>query len=588
MQEIFVTGIGSRRTPPDMLQTMIALGRRLAELGFTLRSGAADGADSAFEQGWDQHPGCKKEIWLPWRGFNDHSTDGVCAIPSRLLDRFEAIASTVHPAWARLKADPAKQAVIKLHTRNVAQVLGQDAATPSHFLVCWTPDGCTGEASRTRDTGGTATAIVLAERHGVPVFNLKDAGALQAVLALAERLARQRERRFHPEGVLPQGDAIWVFGSNLAGRHGAGAAKVARELFGAVFGQGEGPQGRSYAIPTKDGRSGTAPLSDPMATLSLGKVKEGVDRFLGYAEQHAEETFFLPKIGCVLASHSDEDMALLFERAPANCVFSEDWRPWLGLPSTGVASGDKPLAPAVNIWSGAEGLAGALTNMSERAREKGKIRHSYPVSVNGVDYPDSEAAYQALKCPGQETYNDGLMIDLIALKFKQNPKLYQLTLERGGEAWLATCTHFTGAKSERAQSWEGHGVQSRFIRNLVLGFTKARNGRGHVTRVVHVKDAPWDVYVGRANGDLPGHKLSNPWKVGEDGTLAEVVQRYHEHLLASPALMQQALALKGKTLACWCRKRPNITGLCHGEVIAAVADGQPWSLPAPAQGDLFG
>lgn len=77
-----------------------------------------------------------------------------------------------------------------------------------------------------------------------------------------------------------------------------------------------------------------------------------------------------------------------------------------------------------HIWSGAPGIGGALTNMSERAREKGCIKHSYPVTVNGVSYPDSEAAYQLLKIPGNDSYNDGLMIDILALKFRQHAILF--------------------------------------------------------------------------------------------------------------------------------------------------------------------
>ncbi|MFY2658217.1 DUF4326 domain-containing protein [Achromobacter xylosoxidans] len=605
MTEIAITGVGSREAlapeevpedyprkhrlaPPHINAQIVALGEHFARLGFRLRSGAADGADAAFEKGWDKVPGSLKDIYLPWRGFNKHDGNQAYLIPAKDIPMFEAIAATVHPNWDFMKSQPEKyRGALTLHTRNVAQVLGRDAKSPSHMLVCWTPDGCTSEATRKRDTGGTASAIVLAARNGVPIFNLHNPGAYEAAIAYAHRLARQRDRRFHPEGELPKSGETFVFGSNLAGRHGKGAALVAREQFGAVYGQGEGPQGQSYGIATKDGRPGTPPLADKAATLPLPQIQLGIDRFIEYAKAHPDKTFYLARLGCSLAAHSDSDIAPMFDLAPANCVFSDAWTEWLGLPKRLELADGTPVAAPINIWSGSQGLGGALTNMSERAKERGNIKHSYPVVINGKTYPDSEAAYQELKCPGQDAYNDGLMIDIIALKFKQNPKLFDLTTKNGGAAWLQKCSHFTGAKSERFQAWEGQGNGSRFIRNLVLGYIKAKTGRGPQTRVVHVREAPYDVYIGRPNGDLPGHKLCNQWKSGVDGTLEQVVERFHQHLTSSPELRAEAKALKGQTIACWCKKRPDINRLCHGDVVAAVADGREWAPPQVGQRDLF-
>lgn len=608
--EIYVTGIGSRealdpdKVPPNYPKKdrlapahinaqMIELGELFARLGFTLRSGAADGADAAFEAGWDRVPGSKKEIFLPWPGFNKHDGNQAYYLPQKDVPKFEAIAATLHPIWEQLKADPSKQGVIKLHTRNVGQVLGKYAQTPSHMLVCWTPDGCTGQATRSRNTGGTGTAIVLAERFNVPIFNLYHPGAFESAVAYAHRLARQRDRRFHPEGALPTNGETFVFGSNLAGRHGKGAALVAREQFGAVYGQGEGPQGRSYAIASKDGRPGTPPLTDKAATLSLTQIKEGVDRFIEYANSHPGEQFFLPRIGCALAAHSDADIAPMFDMAPANCVFSDDWKPWLGLPehTTRESSRDVSTAEPINIFSGAPGLGGALTNMSERAREKGRIKHSYPVVINDVRYVDSEAAYQALKIPGNDEYNDGLMIDIIALKFKQNTKLFDLVKKYGGAAWLEKCSHFTNAKSASFQSWEGQGNGSRFIRNLVFGYKKAVTGLGPKTRVVHVEQAPYDVYIGRdmtaKNPKYVNQGLGNTVKVRDVGSVDTAVRMFSELLEADPALKLKALAVKGRTIGCWCKRRENYEALCHGDVIAAVADGRPWVPQTVVQAELF-
>jgi hypothetical protein len=246
------------------------------------------------------------------------------------------------------------------------------------------------------------------------------------------------------------------------------------------------------------------------------------------------------------------------------------------------------VAAPVNIWSGAPGLGGALTNMSERAREKGFIKNSYPVKVNGATYPDSEAAYQALKVQGEEDYNDCLMIDLIALKFLQNPVLFERTTRNGGVAWLEKCSHFTQAKTERAQSWEGQGSGSRFIRNLIHGYVKALTGVGPTTHVVHVKQAPFDDYIGRRMGtDYPESLLHNPHRGDEVGSVELAVEMFYEHLKSSPELMAKARSLKGRTIGCWCKGREDIHRLCHGEVIAAVAEGREWVAPKAAQGSLF-
>ncbi|HDR9179284.1 TPA: hypothetical protein QDB23_006625 [Burkholderia vietnamiensis] len=162
----YYAGVGSRRTPDNILRYMRLAAMRLAARGYGLRSGAAPRADEAFEQGCVTAGG-QAEIWLPWKGFNNHADTGFYPVAAH----FE-IASSVHPAWDRLTRGPRA-----LHARDVGQVLGRDIRTPVAFVLCYTPDGCESEAERTRDTGGTATAIVLADRHGIPVFNLARADA---------------------------------------------------------------------------------------------------------------------------------------------------------------------------------------------------------------------------------------------------------------------------------------------------------------------------------------------------------------------------------------------------------------------------
>lgn len=110
---------------------------------------------------------------------------------------------------------------------------------------------------------------------------------------------------------------IFVFGSNLAGRHGAGAALHARKYYGAVYGQGIGLQGSSYGIPTKDHR---------IQTLPLDSIQVHVENFLRFAGEHPELTFEVTRIGCGLAGYTDHQIAPLFRGAPENCQLPDGWR----------------------------------------------------------------------------------------------------------------------------------------------------------------------------------------------------------------------------------------------------------------------
>lgn len=105
-------------------------------------------------------------------------------------------------------------------------------------------------------------------------------------------------------------DAIFVFGSNLAGRHGKGAALEAKLRHGAIYGRGFGRQGSSYAIPTKDSSIRTLPLVD---------IQSAVQTFLRYALRHPELTFNVTAIGCGLAGYEPAQIAPFFALAPENC-----------------------------------------------------------------------------------------------------------------------------------------------------------------------------------------------------------------------------------------------------------------------------
>ncbi len=126
---------------------------------------------------------------------------------------------------------------------------------------------------------------------------------------------------FHPDGAAPAVDQVFVFGSNRAGRHGAGAARAAWRHYGARYGQGEGRQGRSYAIPTKD---------EQFKVLRLAQIRLGVERFIEHARHRPDESFFLTCVGCELAGCRHEDVAPLFAAAAdlSNIDWPLPWRPW--------------------------------------------------------------------------------------------------------------------------------------------------------------------------------------------------------------------------------------------------------------------
>ncbi len=114
--------------------------------------------------------------------------------------------------------------------------------------------------------------------------------------------------------------AIWVFGSNLLGIHGGGAARIARDEYGAVRGVGVGRTGNAYAIPTM-----RAPGRD---TLDLSEIETHINVFCEYAREH-DDAFLVTRVGCGIAGFADEDVAPLFAAAPRNCIFAHAWQPFL-------------------------------------------------------------------------------------------------------------------------------------------------------------------------------------------------------------------------------------------------------------------
>lgn len=113
------------------------------------------------------------------------------------------------------------------------------------------------------------------------------------------------------------GEHVFCFGSNLKGVHGAGAAATALKHWGAKWGQGNGLQGQSYAIPTKD---------EEIKTLPLSAINFYVGCFVMFAKSSPNLIFLVTPIGTGLAGLDLADIAPMFRDAPDNCILPDGWR----------------------------------------------------------------------------------------------------------------------------------------------------------------------------------------------------------------------------------------------------------------------
>lgn len=146
----YFTGVGSRETPKEMCETISKIAVKLEQMGYTVRSGEADSADKAFGEKVKN-----KEIFIPWKSFGE----GIVPIETEFA---HSLLKEIHPAYDKLT-----QGALKLHLRNVNQVLGEDLNTPSDFLICWAKTDKNGIP-----TGGTRTAWMIAKKYNIPCFNL--------------------------------------------------------------------------------------------------------------------------------------------------------------------------------------------------------------------------------------------------------------------------------------------------------------------------------------------------------------------------------------------------------------------------------
>ena len=146
------TGIGARNTPEEVLAAFEYLGEELAKRNVILRSGGANGADSAFEKGCDKENG-PKEIYLPWKNFNEKK-DGIYQY--EFCEKAFSLAKQYHPNF-----DLLSKGGKALMARNSYQVLGLDLQTPTDFIICYTEGG--------KGNGGTGQALRIAKEYGIKI-----------------------------------------------------------------------------------------------------------------------------------------------------------------------------------------------------------------------------------------------------------------------------------------------------------------------------------------------------------------------------------------------------------------------------------
>lgn len=183
----YYAGIGSRETPDWICDYFVLLSKFLTNKGYILRSGHAKGADQAFERGCDEIDKSKKEIYLPWNGFEGSA--------SKLIVKDKKafkLANKFHPYWHNLS-----QGARKLQARNSHQVLGLDLNTPSNFIACWTKNG--------KGSGGTGQALRIGKHYNIPIFDAGKYANLNEIKINLKLFLEENTDIFNLKGVIFNG-----------------------------------------------------------------------------------------------------------------------------------------------------------------------------------------------------------------------------------------------------------------------------------------------------------------------------------------------------------------------------------------------
>ena len=180
----------------------------------------------------------------------------------------------------------------------------------------------------------TNTVTVLtdeAKKEDSPLNHIKEKGAEKPVQETQRPVAPitpEKPREYYTGNITPDAETIFVFGSNPEGRHGAGAAKIAHDEFGAQYGVGEGLTGNAYALPTKDLR---VKENKGLKSISPERITESIKKMYAVARQHPDKLFkvaYRNTSNASLNGYTGYEMIDMFNKAgkvPSNVQFSEEW-----------------------------------------------------------------------------------------------------------------------------------------------------------------------------------------------------------------------------------------------------------------------
>lgn len=351
-------GIGSRETPKEILELMTKAAAWLEGKGYTLRSGAAAGADTAFENGVES----KKQIF---KGFDKVGQKEIAIAHELYPDlqgamdraRTKKIEKKLKAGASQEEAEKAGErsawAIQNLMARNTNQIFGAKLDTPVDFVLFYAEEN---PKNKLRPKGGTGQAVEMARRKGIPTINMASADWRKQLTATLEAKKGKTTQEVKPTEqpkstvdrfVVPEDitelkeNEIFVFGSNLAGKHGSGAALTAKTRFGAEQGEGRGPKGRTYAIATKDKN---------IETMSYDAIGIEIEDFVEYAERNPDKTFLVTAIGTGLAGLKAEHILWYFQNIPDNIKLPKKWADVVpSKPSRQAAQGQASTAkPTIN------------------------------------------------------------------------------------------------------------------------------------------------------------------------------------------------------------------------------------------------
>lgn len=150
---------GNQNPPPEVLSRIESVVRRLNQLGFTARTGGFEGVEETVEKA-----AAKKEVHLPWRGFNDKESKFTWT-----KERATSVARMFQPGF-----DALKKPVQTFLAKNARLILGDSMASPALFLIVWTEDGCNTSKRRNAQTGFSGHPIAIASALGIPIYNFQN------------------------------------------------------------------------------------------------------------------------------------------------------------------------------------------------------------------------------------------------------------------------------------------------------------------------------------------------------------------------------------------------------------------------------